>query len=417
MRGARAGLITNKDRVALYKESLPRGAIIECDTGRRLKDTFREMSRKAVSVAVVDDAALEHPEEGELDILDWAALPQKNPMRIIFAASPERSPKDPIFAALAEAKVYDIVRPESPEELFREVRYRIDNPASADCAERYLGRGGKRRRSAKRVARTKNPSRLQADANSHPLREEAYIVENTEEDEPCTEPSWSAIMPDTPQQRATRAKRRKTISTASLFGHPGATTLAMSLAIWLARETRKKTVCALSDNAFFNHLKAGFTTECREGSFVYKGVTFCTFAEAERITEDAACSVYDCGRLYTTHADTPASSAHRRFYTSDLKLMCLEGQPWDMPKVKDALKGMAPSEIASWKWCVRSSSSDFISQLKAFLESTNANTENWYRTPENPDFFARAGHDGFNEINYDGLLGRKRRQNLEGGSL
>lgn len=413
----RTGLITSKDRAALYKEVLPRGTIIECDPKRRLKDTLREMSRKAVNVAVVDDAGLAHPEADELEMLDWAALPQKHPLRIVFAASADRSPKDPLFAALAEAQVYDIVHPDQPDELFQAVRQRVENPASADDVQQYLSRSPRRRGGRTGQKTPGRENHLKRIASSHPLPTPPKPIEReSEENQPCTEPSWSHIMPETPKQTTTHTKRRKVVSTASLFGHPGATTLAMSLALWLAKGKRKKIVCALSDNAFFNHLKAGFNVEAAAESFEYKGVTFCTFAEAEALADDASWAIYDCGRLFTTHADTPASNAHRRFYTSNMKLMCLEGQPWDTPKVKDALKDMAPSEIASWTWCIRSASSDFIAQLKAYLTEMHANTESWFKTPDNPEFFGRTGHDGFDKVNYDGLLG-KSRHDQEGGCL
>lgn len=412
MSAMRTGLITSKDRATLYKEVLPRGTIIECDPDRRLKDTLRELTRKAVNVAVVDDAGLAHPEQDELEILDWAALPQTHPLRIVFVASPERSLKDPLFSALAESQVYDIVLPEDPGELFREIKQRIAVPATADDVKQYLERSKKRSRSGS--GRKRNLKRI---VQAHPLRKAPRIVEReSKENQPCTEPSWSYIMPETPKQTMMQSKRRKVVSTASLFGHPGATTLAMSLALWLAKDKRKKVICALSDNAFFNHLKAGFDVKATDESFEYKGVTFCTFAEADALADDAAWAVYDCGRLFTTHADTPASNAHRRFYTSTMKLMCLEGQPWDMPKVKDALKDMAPSEVSSWTWCIRSASSDFIAQLKAYLTDMHANTEKWFKTPENPEFFSRAGHDGFDKVNYDGLLGRAP-HDQEGGSL
>ena len=166
-------------------------------------------------------------------------------------------------------------------------------------------------------------------ASSHPSLERSSS--ETIDDAPDPEPDWSDAVPEEPKSTKRSARRCKTISAASLFGHPGATTLAMSIAFWLARDTRKKVVCTFSDNSLYNLLKAGFKNDGEADAFAYKGVTFCPFSEADSHSANAAFAIFDCGHLFTTHADMPASSAHRRFYTSDIKLMCIEGQPRTFP--------------------------------------------------------------------------------------
>ncbi len=415
MNGNRIGVITTKDRTERFKEALPRGTIVECNGEQRIMEAMRELSRKAINIAVVDDAALAKPETDELEILDWAALPTKHPMRIVFAASSERTRKDPFLSALLDAGIYDIVLPEDADALFAEVGARVVEPYTSEQAEEWLRSG--MRPSAKTAAKRRR-AKAPDEAETHPYEEPKERVEmaSMEDGEIYDEPSWGSIMPDKPKTTVAAPRKRKVISCASLFGHPGATTLSMSLAFWLAKTTRKKTVCALSDTAFFNHLKAGFKAEPLDERFEHKDVVFCAFAHAEEECADASWAIYDCGRLLTTSADTPASSAHRRYYTSDIKLMCVQGQPWDMPKAKEALQGLSPSEVASWTWCVRSTSSDFLAQLRGYLADMGADTAEWFRTPENPEFFARRNRDGFDGINYDGLLG-KRSTNREGERL
>ena len=403
MNGNRIGVITTKERTELFKEALPRGTIVECSGEQRIMEAMRELSRKAINVAVVDDAALAEPETDELEILDWAALPTKHPMRIVFAASPERTRKDPFLSALLDAGVYDIVLPDDAEALFSEVGERVVDPFTSEQAEKWLRSGAK---PAPKTAPKRKRAKASDATETHPSEEDAEQEESTEEeeDEASEEPSWGSVMPKKPRTTASAPQRRKVISCASLFGHPGATTLAMSLSFWLARTKKGKVVCALSDTAFFNHLKAGFKAEPLAERFEYKDVVFCTFSRAEEEIADAAWAVYDCGRILTTDASTPSSTAHRRFYTSDVKLMCVQGQPWDMPKVMEALQGLSPSEVASWTWCARSSSSDFIAQVRGYLADMGAETAKWFKTPENPEFFARRDRDGFDKINYKGLL-------------
>ncbi len=181
----------------------------------------------------------------------------------------------------------------------------------------------------------------------------------------------------------------------------------MSIAFWLARDARKKVVCTFSDNSLYNLLKAGFKNNGEVDAFAYKGVIFCPFSEADSHSADAAFAIFDCGHLFTTHADTPASSAHRRFYTSDIKLMCIEGQPWDLHKLKEAIRDMSPGEVASWTWCARGAAEDFITQVRSHLAGVGADTERWFRTPENSDFFGRKATDRFDKINYNAVIGRQ----------
>lgn len=394
MGSTRIGAITSKARSEMVRSALPRGAIIECAEGRRITDVLRELSRKAVAAAVVDDAALEDPQAAELEMLDWSALPQKHPVRIVFAASPARRAKDPAIKSLSEAAGIEVVR-----------------TAHGSFPEGEIARA---------LARAAGSARGDGEAAgmpAHASREgpRRGNIEGTGSIE--REPDWSAIMPARTEPVPAKPRRCRTVAAASLFGHPGATTLSMSLAFWLARAKRKKVVCALSDKALFNLLKAGFKTEPGEEGFRYKDVAFCSFDEAERLAADAAWAVYDCGRLFTTRADTPASTAHRRFYTSDMKLMCLQGQPWDAPELKEALAGLSPSEVASWTWCARGASSDLVAMARGYLGDVGADGGAWFKVPENPDFFARASRDGFDEINYEGLLGGKTRRAKEGDSL
>lgn len=406
MNGNRIGVITTKDRTELFKEALPRGTIVECSGEQRIMEAMRELSRKAINVAVVDDAALSEPETDELEILDWAALPTKHPMRIVFAASPERTRKDPFLSALLDAGIYDIVLPEDTDALFSEVGERVVDPFTSEQAEKWLRSGTK---PTAKTAPTRKRTKAVEPKESHPfegpdIKEQSEPVEVQE---PYDEPNWGAIMPTKPKTTTSRAPKHKVISCASLFGHPGATTLSMSLAFWLAREKKGKVVCALSDASFFNQLKAVFRANPLDERFEYKDVVFCTFARADEERSDAAWAVYDCGRILTTSVETPSSSAHRRFYTSDIKLMCVQGQPWDMPKAIEALQGLSPSEVASWIWCVRASSIDFIAQVRGYLADMGVDAATWFMTPENPEFFARRDRDGFDKINYEGLLGKR----------
>lgn len=409
MNGDRIGVITTKDRTERFKKALPRGTIVECCGERRIMEAMRELSRKAVNVAVIDDASLSEPEIDELEILDWAALPTKHPIRIVFAASQGRNRKDPFFSALLDAGIYDIALPEDADALFTEVAVLVTDPRTAEQAERWLRGGAKPpKKATARRTRIKETERDEA----HPYIAPRTAIESVASEDGNDEPSWGSIMPEKPKA-TTSPRKRKTISCASLFGHPGATTLAMSLAFWLARAKKGRVVCVLSDTSFFNHLKMGFRNEPLSERFEHKGVAFCTFNRAKEEGTNATWTIYDCGRLLTTGAETPASSAHRRFYTSDVKLMCVQGQPWDMPKAKEALCGLSPSEVASWIWCARSSASDFIAQLRGYLTDMSADTSRWFKVPENPEFFARASRDGFDKINYEGLLG-KRSEGQEG---
>ena len=369
------GIITNRERLGIFEGILPRGAIVDADGARRPLDILKEFSRKAVGVAIVDDAALPDIEASELELLDWTALPQEHPVKIVFAASPKRTAKDPFLRELKDASV-DVIYPQDGA-------IPIDALGKLICAP-----------------------------ESHPSPQIETDIEQDLTLEEETMPNWDACPPEETTASA-KARRCKTVACASLAGHPGATSLSMSMALWLARKKRKKIVCALSDIALFNHLKAGFREDADGGSFAYKGVTFCSFLGAEEQAADASWAVYDCGRIYTTCADTPASAAHRRFYTSDIKLMCLEGQPWDLPKLKDALRDMAPGEVASWAWCARGASDDLITQLRGYLATLGAETPSWYRIPENPDFFGRRGHDGLDKASYEGILGIGQRNDAE----
>lgn len=369
------GLITSKERLGIFESILPRGTIVDADGSRRPLDILKEFSRKAVSVAVIDDAALPNIEASELELLDWMALPQEHPVKVIFAVSPKRATKDAFLRELKGASV-DVVYPQEGAIPVDTIRRLLNTPET-------------------------HPS---------PHVETGLELEKKAEEE--TMPNWDAC-PPTEAQTATRARRCKTVACASLAGHPGATSLSMSMALWLARKGRKKVVCALSDTALFNHLRAGFKEDADETSFAYKGVTFCSFAGADEQAADASWAVYDCGRIYTTCADTPASAAHRRFYTSDVKLMCLEGQPWDLPKLKDVLKDMAPGEVASWAWCARGASDDLLTQLRSHLATLGAETPRWYKIPENPDFFGRRGHDRLDKVSYEGILGIRPSKDAE----
>lgn len=385
MQGSRTGVITSKDRCGMFKEVLPRGTIFECDPNRRVKDILKEFSRKAVDVALIDDEGLTDPEANELEILDWTALPQTHPVRIVFASSPKRKAKDPYLKKLADTQGLDVVLPEGSS-LAMDGIVEALRVLSADITD---------------VGELQEPL-------AHPLPRGASdaTIRVTEDD---VEPDWSAAVPEktVPVKTKTKTRRCRTISTASLFGHPGATSLAMSMAFWLARDTKKRVVCAFSDNSLYNLLKAGFKHEEESDCFAYKGVTFCPFADVDEHAEGAVWTIHDCGHLYTTHADVPASSAHRRFYTSDIKLMCVEGQPWDLPKLKDALSDMSPGEVASWTWCARGASEDFITQARIYLASLGADTERWFRTPDNADFFAKRNADGFDSINYNAVVGKR----------
>lgn len=369
------GIITSKERLGIFEGILPRGAIVDADGDRRPLDILKEFSRKAVSIAVVDDAALPDIEASELELLDWTALPQEHPVKLIFAASPKRTAKDAFLKELKDAYV-NIVYPQ-------------DGAIPIDAIKELLGA-----------------------SETHPSPQIETDIEQDSTLEEETMPNWDAC-PPTEATASAKARRCKTVACASLAGHPGATSLSMSMALWLARKGRKKVVCVLSDTALFNHLKAGFKEDADGDSFAYKGVTFCSFLGADAQASDASWAVFDCGRIYTTCADTPASAAHRRFYTSGIKLMCLEGQPWDLPKLKDALRDMAPGEVASWAWCARGASDDLITQLRGYLTTLGAETPRWYKIPENPDFFGRRGHDGLDKANYEGILGIRRDKNAE----
>lgn len=386
MHGKKTGVITSKERSGMFKDALPRGTIIECDPSRRVIDVLKEFSRKAVDVALIDDEGLSDHEANELGILDWTALPQTHPVRIVFAASPKRRQKDAYLKQLAGAQGLDVIYSEGTYLPMESVLEAIGASASA-C---------------------NGPNELMPSTHPLPMGVSDKTIDGA--DEP--EPDWSDAVPEDPKPAKKGARRCKTISTASLFGHPGATTLAMSIAFWLARDTKKKVVCAFSDNSLYNLLKAGFRNDGEADAFAYKGVTFCLFAEADVHAADAAYAVFDCGHLFTTHADTPASSAHRRFYTSDLKLMCIEGQPWDLPKLKEAIRDMSPGEVSSWTWCARGAAEDFITQVRSHLAGVGADTERWFRTPENADFFGRKGTDGFDKINYNAVIGRQRPDDL-----
>lgn len=398
------GLITTKERTGPFEAILPRGSIVENSGARRPAEVLREFARKAVDEAVVDDAALPEIEASELELLDWAALPQTHPVRIVFAASPSRGEKDRFLQELAPTAV-DVVRAQDGAIPLSEIKDRIAHPGKQ--AEPALSASAPKKRDAKAAA--------------HPLpKGEARIELSDEEDEEMqTMPSWDEGIPDGITHPEAKVRKRKTLSCASLAGHPGVTTLSMSIAMWLATNTRKKVVCALSDTSLFNLLKTGFGSDPGEGSFIYKGVTFTAFAGAEAAAEDAGWAIYDCGHLFTTHADTPASAAHRRFYTSDLKLMCLEGQPWDLPHLKECLHDMSPGEVASWTWCCRGASDDLITQLRVHLGSLGADTARWYKTPEVPDFFGRRHHDGLDKVSFEGILGLKigSSEDEEGGCL
>lgn len=373
----------------MFKEVLPRGTIIECDPSRRVTDILKEFSRKAVDVALIDDEGLSDPEANELEILDWTVLPQTHPVRIIFATSPKRRQKDPYLKKLEEAQGLDVVLPEGS-------RLPMESIVEALGAKRDDGASDVQGRP------------------SHPSPDS--FGGETIEDVPEPEPDWSDAVPEEPKKTKRNARRCKTISTASLFGHPGATTLAMSVAFWLAQDTRKKVFCTFSDNSLYNLLKAGFRNDEDMDAFAYKGVTFCPFSEADAHSSDAAWAIYDCGHLFTTHADTPASAAHRRFYTSDIKLMCIEGQPWDLPKLKEAIRDMSPGEVASWTWCARGTAEDFITQVRSHLAKMRADTNRWFRTPENADFFGRKGADGFDRINYNAAIGRQSYDDAKEGA-
>lgn len=381
MHGKKTGVITSKERSGMFKDTLPRGTIIECDPSRRVTDILKEFSRKAVDVALIDDEGLSDPEANELEILDWTVLPQTHPVHIVFASSPKRKQKDTYLKKLASAQGLDVIYPDGTYLPMESVLKAIGANAEA-CSESDM-----------------------LEPSSHPLPIGASDKTIDSTDEP--EPDWSDAVPESPKPAKKGARRCKTISTASLFGHPGATTLAMSVAFWLARDTRKKVVCTFSDNSLYNLLKAGFRDDGKADSFTYKGVTFCPFSEADAHSADVAFAVFDCGHLFTTHADTPASSAHRRFYTSDIKLMCIEGQPWDLPKLKEAIRDMSPGEVASWTWCARGAAEDFITQVRSHLAGMGADTERWFRTSENADFFGRKATDRFDKINYNAVIGRK----------
>ena len=212
-------------------------------------------------------------------------------------------------------------------------------------------------------------------------------------------------------KEANGGKKRRTVAVSELMAGAGSTSLALALAIYLAKRWPNSTVaCAMTDRAKLNAL----LPERAEGvvGLVHKDVTIGMLG-AERLDE-ADWLVIDCGPM--NHA--VESRARSAFATASLKCMCVPCEPWNVSRSMDLAAKLPYQDRITWTWCFASQTQQFARSLLDVVADGKSRRPHSFSLPDDPDYyFGESRGDYYPLVRHLAGKGRRERAEAKAGAV